>query len=153
MDIYSQLYRRAIELDELYTKIQVVTGYSVEQLLEMFASGYTLDAPDSPATLTELFSNTGESEVKVYESEAKAKSYSENRCPNTQCQSCSNADHCHTRFIDVYLRGEDCQFWQLGVRFGVKCCASCLRYDGQDCKNSDRPKKPTGYCDEWEEDQ
>lgn len=74
-----------------------------------------------------------------------------------QCQFCVFGprllNKCEYYHLPEAMRGECCQFWQLGVRFGVKCCASCLRYDGQDCKNSDRPKKPTGYCDEWEEDQ
>ncbi|MEI3305920.1 MAG: hypothetical protein V8R40_07780 [Dysosmobacter sp.] len=34
------------ELDELYTKLQIITGFTVEQLLEMFAAGYTLEKPD-----------------------------------------------------------------------------------------------------------
>ena len=34
---------RLRELDELYTKLHAVTGFTVEQLLEMFAAGYTLE--------------------------------------------------------------------------------------------------------------
>ena len=37
---------RVQELDELYTKLQIVTGFTAEQLLEMFAAGYTLKKPD-----------------------------------------------------------------------------------------------------------
>ena len=37
---------RVQELDELYTKLQIVTGFTAEQLLEMFAAGYTLEKPD-----------------------------------------------------------------------------------------------------------
>ena len=37
---------RARELDELYTKLQAVTGFTAEQLLEMFLAGYTLEKPD-----------------------------------------------------------------------------------------------------------
>ena len=37
---------RVRELDELYTKLQIITGFTVEQLLEMFAAGYTLEKPD-----------------------------------------------------------------------------------------------------------
>lgn len=40
------VYNRIIELDELYTKVQAVTGFSVEKLLDMFLEGYTLTAPD-----------------------------------------------------------------------------------------------------------
>lgn len=69
-----------------------------------------------------------------------------------QCLSCQNSDHCHTKQLNAFIRGEDCQFWQLGQRFGVRCCWTCLRYDGKECKNYNRPKKPTGYCDEWASD-
>ena len=34
---------RLRELDELYTKLHAVTGFTAEQLLEMFAAGYTLE--------------------------------------------------------------------------------------------------------------
>ena len=34
---------RVRELDELYTKLQIVTGFTAEQLLEIFAAGYTLE--------------------------------------------------------------------------------------------------------------
>ena len=37
---------RVQELDELYTKLQIVTGFTAEKLLEMFAAGYTLKKPD-----------------------------------------------------------------------------------------------------------
>ena len=37
---------RVQELDELYTKLQIATGFTAEQLLEMFAAGYTLEKPD-----------------------------------------------------------------------------------------------------------
>ena len=30
---------RARELDELYTKLQIITGFTVEQLIEIFAAG------------------------------------------------------------------------------------------------------------------
>ena len=36
---------RLRELDELYTNIQIVSGFTVEQLFEMFKAGYTLQPP------------------------------------------------------------------------------------------------------------
>lgn len=42
---------RVRELDELYTKLQIITGFTVEQLLEMFAAGYTLEKPDYSKSL------------------------------------------------------------------------------------------------------
>lgn len=43
---------RLVELDTLYVQIIAVTGFSVEQLLEMFMAGYTLKAPDESMLLT-----------------------------------------------------------------------------------------------------
>lgn len=45
---------RLVELDALYTQIIAVSGFSAEQLLEMFMDGYTLKAPDEPAPLTKF---------------------------------------------------------------------------------------------------
>ena len=45
---------RLRKLDELYTKIYAVTGYTAEQLLEMFAAGYTLQKPDYSKSMKEL---------------------------------------------------------------------------------------------------
>ena len=50
---------RVRELDELYTKIKVVTGFTAEQLLEMFAAGYTLEGPDYSKSHTELANLVG----------------------------------------------------------------------------------------------
>lgn len=36
---------RLVELDELYTKIQVVSGYTAEQLLDLLLMGYSLCRP------------------------------------------------------------------------------------------------------------
>lgn len=69
---------RVQELDELYTKLQIATGFTAEQLLEMFAAGYTLektdyskhfeamanlaesDPPNEPLTLEQLRKMDGE---------------------------------------------------------------------------------------------
>ena len=47
---------RTLELDELYTKIQAITGFTVEQLLDMFLAGYTLEPPDYSTNFKELAS-------------------------------------------------------------------------------------------------
>ncbi len=49
----SSLAKRALELDELYTKIRVVSGFTAEQILDMFLAGYTLKEPEV-LTLREL---------------------------------------------------------------------------------------------------
>lgn len=36
---------RIAELDRLATEIQVLTGYSLRELKNLFAAGYTLEAP------------------------------------------------------------------------------------------------------------
>ena len=47
---------RARELDELYTKLQIITGFTVEQLIEIFAAGYTLEKPDYSKSFEEIAS-------------------------------------------------------------------------------------------------
>ena len=47
---------RVRELDEMYTKFQIVTGFTVEQLLEMFAAGYTLEKHDFSKSFEEMAS-------------------------------------------------------------------------------------------------
>ena len=47
---------RLTELDELYTKVRIVTGFTVEQLLEMFTAGYTLEKPDYSKASEEMAS-------------------------------------------------------------------------------------------------
>lgn len=37
---------RIAELDRLATEIQTLTGYSLEELKNLFAAGYTLEAPN-----------------------------------------------------------------------------------------------------------
>ena len=41
----TKLAARFVELDELYTKIQIVSGYTVEQLIDLFASGCIISRP------------------------------------------------------------------------------------------------------------
>ena len=47
---------RLRELDELYTKLHAVPGFTVEQLLEMFAAGYTLEKHDYSKSFEEMAS-------------------------------------------------------------------------------------------------
>lgn len=47
---------RLRELDELYTKLHAVTGFTAEQLLEMFAAGYTLEKHDYSKSFEEMVS-------------------------------------------------------------------------------------------------
>lgn len=47
---------RLLELDELYTKVRIVTGFTVEQLLEMFTAGYTLEKHDYSKSFEEMAS-------------------------------------------------------------------------------------------------
>lgn len=45
---------RLLELDELYLKIQIVSGYTAEQLLEMFMAGCTIQPPPDPVPLGQI---------------------------------------------------------------------------------------------------
>lgn len=40
------LYKRVLELDELYTKITIITGFTAEQLLDLFERGFVLIGQD-----------------------------------------------------------------------------------------------------------
>ena len=44
--------KRLLELDELYLKIQIVSGFTVEQIFEMFMAGYTMEPPVCAMTLS-----------------------------------------------------------------------------------------------------
>ena len=41
----TEAWDRIAELDRLATEIQALTGYSLEELKNLFAAGYTLEAP------------------------------------------------------------------------------------------------------------
>lgn len=41
----AESWARIAELDRLATEIQTLTGYSLEELKNLFAAGYTLKAP------------------------------------------------------------------------------------------------------------
>ena len=49
-----QLTNRCLELDRLYTQIQCLTGFTVEDLLEKFAEGYVLVKPTEEQRLQDL---------------------------------------------------------------------------------------------------
>lgn len=42
------------KLDEDMTKLEKLSGYSLDKLLEMFATGWTLEPPEKNFTLIEL---------------------------------------------------------------------------------------------------
>lgn len=48
------LVSRLRELDEICTKLYAVTGYSVEQLLDLFLKGYTLSPPEQESSMKKL---------------------------------------------------------------------------------------------------
>lgn len=43
--VMTEAWDRIAELDRLATEIQTLTGYSLEELKNLFAAGYTLEAP------------------------------------------------------------------------------------------------------------
>ena len=46
IDLQNERVSRVRELEELYAELHAVTGFTAEQLLGMFAEGYTLEKPD-----------------------------------------------------------------------------------------------------------
>lgn len=57
IDLESLLFtvgKRADYLEELYMKMQAVTGLTPERLLELFVEGYTLQAPDYRKNFEEM---------------------------------------------------------------------------------------------------
>lgn len=46
---YRRVFDRLAELDELYLSIQIVSGYTVEQLLQMFLAGCVMNGPECPS--------------------------------------------------------------------------------------------------------
>lgn len=43
--VMTETWDRVAELDRLATEIQVLTGFTLEELKNLFAAGYTLQAP------------------------------------------------------------------------------------------------------------
>lgn len=59
---------RMREIEELYAKLRAVTGCSLEQIIEMFAAGYTLEKPDySNETMDRLDQTTPPNEPLTLE--------------------------------------------------------------------------------------
>lgn len=50
----NEVVSRTLKLDELYTKVRSVTGFTVEQLLDMFSAGYTMEKPDYSKAFIEM---------------------------------------------------------------------------------------------------
>lgn len=53
VDVQS-MAKRLVELDELYTKFQMVSEYTPERLLELFMAGYELRPPEQTAGVVAL---------------------------------------------------------------------------------------------------
>lgn len=48
--VMTETWDRVAELDQLATEIQVLTGFTLEELKNLFAAGYTLQAPKQVST-------------------------------------------------------------------------------------------------------
>lgn len=48
--VMTETWDRVAELDRLATEIQVLTGFTLEELKNLFAAGYTLQAPKQIST-------------------------------------------------------------------------------------------------------
>lgn len=47
-------YDRNMHIQERLYTLAVVSGYSLDELIDLFAKGYTLQPPREPGTLSEL---------------------------------------------------------------------------------------------------
>lgn len=57
----THLAQRVMKLDSLYLEIQLVSGYTVEQMLDMFLAGYTMNPPQyEPTTIADAIAAVGE---------------------------------------------------------------------------------------------
>ena len=95
---------RVQELDELYTKLQIVTGFTAEQLLEMFAAGYTLKKPDYSKHF-EAMANLAESDppnepLSVLVNDEPDREYIDYICP--KCKSIISQRRRGQRMETVY---------------------------------------------------
>lgn len=85
--------QRIHDLDLLYTKIQAVTGLTVEQILDMFLAGYTLQPPE-PSKLEDC----------IKEAEADQGSF-----VKVRCSKCG-------RLVTVHVRDKHCPLCKKKVK-------------------------------------
>lgn len=85
--------QRMYDLELLYTKIQTVTGLTVEQILELFTAGYTLQPPE-PSRL----------EASIMEAEADLNGF-----VKVRCSKCG-------RMVTVHRKGKYCPLCKKKVK-------------------------------------
>ena len=112
---------RLRELDELYTKLHAVTGFTVEQLLEMFAAGYTLEKHDYSKSFEEMAS------LLEYEKEHANAYYEECgqwEAENTQLKEKLEAIKQDRDAIEQDFRAFAKQWWEEDSGFPCRWCKS-----------------------------
>ena len=110
---------RLRELDELYTKLHAVTGFTVEQLLEMFAAGYTLEKHDYSKSFEEMAS------LLEYEKEHANAYYEECgqwEAENTQLKEKLEALKQDRDAIEQDFRAFAKQWWEEDSGFPCRWC-------------------------------
>lgn len=110
---------RLRELDELYTKLHAVTGFTAEQLLEMFAAGYTLEKHDYSKSFEEMVS------LLEYEKEHANAYYEECgqwEAENTQLKEKLEALKQDRDAIEQDFRAFAKQWWEEDSGFPCRWC-------------------------------
>ena len=93
---------RVRELDELYTKLQIVTGFTAEQLLEIFAAGYTLEKPDYSKKFAEMEKSGGSCPAERAADDGGAAESPHGKSKNSTLQSiCNRANEIASRPPEV----------------------------------------------------
>ena len=150
MNYMKMLSRRVLELDELYIKIQILTGFTVEQLLELFAKGYELTPPDPPMSISEF----------AFQEDLKVKGEIENM-DNAHIKIQYNYEELSVSEICKRLKNAEARAEKaererdaaVKTIFQWTGCPECKYWDIQDkwCEKYDREADVNGECDspEW----
>ena len=150
MDYIHPLCKRVLELDELYMKFQILTGYTAEQLLELFAKGYELTPPDPPMSLSEFAFqedlNTKEETENTNNAHIKIQYNYEELSVSEICE----------RLTEAEARAEKAERERnaaVKTIFQWTGCQECKYWDSQDewCEKHDREADGNGGCSspEW----
>lgn len=150
MNYMKMLCRRELELDEFYIKIQILTGFTVEQLLEMFMKGYELTPPDPPGSLSEFMlhedSDVKEEIENMDNAHIKIQYNYEELSVAEICKRLKNAE-------SRAEKAEKERDAAVKTIFQWTGCPECKYWDSQDewCEKHDREANGNGGCNspEW----
>lgn len=150
MNYMKMLCRRTLELDEIYTKIRVLTGLNPEQLLEMFMKGYELTPPDPQGSLSEFMlhedSDVKEETENTNNAHIKIQYNYEELSVAEICERLKNAE-------SRAEKAEKERDAAVKTIFQWTGCPECKYWNSQDewCEKHDREANGNGGCNspEW----